>query len=95
MAIKGSAKDWYKDMHEGVYANMSKGIVPIKSPSEDSIVKSVRDKYQERSDVGKLKYGTTMERKDLNRLDWLNHAQEEALDLAVYLQKLIDIEKNS
>jgi hypothetical protein len=55
MAIKESAKDWYKDMHEGVYANMSKGIVPIKSPDEDSIVKSVRDKYQERSDVGKLK----------------------------------------
>ena len=77
MAIKESAKDWYKDMHEGVYANMSKGIVPIKSPDEDSIVKSVRDKYQERSDVGKLKYGKTLDRKDLTMKEWLNHLQEE------------------
>jgi len=29
---------------------------------------------------------------NLNRLDCLRHAQEESLDLAVYLQKLIDIE---
>ena len=30
-----------------------------------------------------------MERTDLSKKDWLIHAQEEALDLAVYLQKLI------
>ena len=89
MAIKGSAKNWYKDMHEGVYANMSKGIVPVKSASEDSIVKSVRDKYQERSDVGKLKYGKTLDRKDLTMKEWLNHLQEELMDATLYIEKLL------
>jgi hypothetical protein len=31
-----------------------------------------------------------MDRTDLDKLDWLIHAQEEAMDLAIYLQKLID-----
>ena len=35
-----------------------------------------------------------MERKDLSKLDWLKHAQEEAMDLCVYLQKLIDLEES-
>jgi len=35
-----------------------------------------------------------MERKDLSRLEWLKHAQEEAMDLAVYLQKLIELEES-
>jgi|LWDU01.1.fsa_nt_gi phage FluMu protein Com len=37
-----------------------------------------------------LKYNNkTMERNDLSNEEWLIHAQEEAMDLAVYLQKLI------
>ena len=31
-----------------------------------------------------------METAPLSRLEWLIHAQEEAMDLAVYLQKLIE-----
>lgn len=58
-----------------------------------SIEENVCFKILKRSEVGKAKYGTTMERKDLNRLDWLKHAQEEAMDLAVYLQKLIELEE--
>jgi len=46
-------------------------------------------KILKRSDVGKKKYNTTMEREDLSKLDWLKHAQEEAMDLAVYLEKII------
>ena len=45
------------------------------------------------SEIGKRKYNTTMERKDLTRKAWLIHAQEEALDLAVYLQKCIILEE--
>ena len=59
-----------------------------------SIEEQVCFKILKRSDVGKDKYGTTMERNDLNRLDWLKHAQEEAMDLCVYLQKLIDLEES-
>lgn len=56
---------------------------------DDSIVESVIKKYKERSQVGINKYGTTMDREDLSTLDWLRHAQEEAQDLTLYLEKLI------
>jgi len=58
-----------------------------------SIEEQVCFKILKRSEVGKKKYGTTMERKDLTKLEWLKHAQEEAMDLAVYLQKLIELEQ--
>ncbi len=53
---------------------------------EDEVCK----KIQGRAEVGKNKYGVTMETAPLSRLEWLIHAQEEAMDLAVYLQKLIE-----
>ena len=55
---------------------------------EDEVCK----KIAQRAEVGKSKYGVTMETAPLSRLEWLIHAQEEAMDLAVYLQKLIEIE---
>lgn len=58
-----------------------------------SIEEQVCFKILKRSEVGEKKYGTTMERNDLTKLDWLKHAQEEAMDLAVYLQKLIELEE--
>tara|TARA_R100000654_G_scaffold16624_3_gene34923 strand:+ start:2504 stop:2869 length:366 start_codon:yes stop_codon:yes gene_type:complete len=51
-------------------------------------------KIQQRAEVGKNKYGVTMETAPLSRLEWLIHAQEEAMDLAVYLQKLIEMEQD-
>lgn len=50
---------------------------------------AVADKLLKRAEAGRAKYGVTMERTDLSRLDWLTHAQEEAMDLAVYLERLI------
>ena len=72
------------------------GLSSCTNPEErgSKVEQSVCDKILERAEIGKQKYGVTMERTDLSRLDWLVHAQEEALDMAVYLQKLIDIEKN-
>ena len=35
-----------------------------------------------------------MERTDLSELDWLIHAQEEAMDLAIYLEKLIQTKQH-
>jgi hypothetical protein len=55
------------------------------SKIEDIVMK----KIEARAVLGENKYNITMERTDLSRKDWLIHAQEEALDLAVYLQKLI------
>jgi len=51
-------------------------------------------KITQRAKLGKKKYKTTMDRKDLTKLQWLKHAQEEAMDLAVYLEKLIEEEEN-
>jgi len=53
---------------------------------------SVCDKILSRAKVGKAKYGTTMERTDLSRLEWLIHTQEEVMDTLVYLEKLISLE---
>ena len=56
------------------------------------IEEKVCERILERAKVGESKYGVTMEREDLSRLEWLKHAQEEAMDLAVYLEKLIQDE---
>jgi len=58
-----------------------------------SIEQNVVHKILKRADLGKSKYGTTMERVDLSGLEWLIHAQEEAMDLSVYLEKLIELEQ--
>lgn len=50
---------------------------------------NVISKLRLRRDAGRKKYGTSMERTDLQELDWLKHAQEEAMDLAIYLERLI------
>lgn len=61
---------------------------------EDKIVESVVNEILERSNVGTKKYGTTLNRTDLTELEWLQHAKEEALDMALYLEKLIQIKLN-
>jgi len=55
-----------------------------------SIEDRVCEKIQKRSEVGKAKYGVTMERTDLDILDWLQHLQEELMDAAVYVERLMD-----
>lgn len=55
---------------------------------EDKIVESVVNSFLTRSAIGIEKYGTTLNRTDLSSLDWINHAQEEAMDLILYLEKI-------
>ena len=54
----------------------------------DSIVESVLDKFKERSEEGIKKYGVTLDREDLNGLEWLTHLQEELMDATLYIEKL-------
>jgi len=56
------------------------------SKIEDNVCK----KLQDRAEIGKNKYGVTMERNDLSYSEWLNHAQQEAMDFCVYLEKLME-----
>ena len=50
-------------------------------------------KIQARADVGLSKYGVTLEREDLRELEWLIHAQEEAMDFVNYLEVLIQAKR--
>lgn len=61
----------------------------VREATADRIVLSVMQRLSDHSAAGIQKYGTTMERTDLQRVDWLRHAQEELLDGAVYLERLI------
>lgn len=58
----------------------------------NEVEEAVIQKIMQRRDIGRSKYGTTMERTDLSRKQWLQHAQEEAMDFAIYLEKLIRME---
>lgn len=60
-----------------------------------TIEENVITKIRNRQDRGLSKYGVSMERTNLSRLQWLRHAQEEAMDLAVYLEKLIQLEEDA
>jgi hypothetical protein len=55
----------------------------------DPNVEKVMNRLADRAAAGLLKYGTDTTRQDLTRAQWLRHAQEEALDMAVYLERLI------
>ena len=52
------------------------------------IEEKVIAKIKARAKFGENKYKTTMERTDLSTFEWLKHAQEEAMDLAVYIEKI-------
>jgi hypothetical protein len=66
------------------------------SSSLDPNVEAVRLKLKQRAEVGLAKYKTDTTRQDLTHIQWLKHAQEEALDFAVYLQRIInDLESAS
>jgi hypothetical protein len=55
----------------------------------DPIVARVIAKHAERARRGLTKYGATLDRPDLTRLDWLRHMSEELMDAACYCERLI------
>lgn len=58
---------------------------------KDEIVQKVVDKYQQRSDVGIRKYGTTLADNDTD--NFLVHLLEELMDATLYVQKIIEMIK--
>lgn len=55
----------------------------------DPIVEAVRADLLARSKVGIRKYGVTLAESPCGLRDWLQHAYEEALDMANYLKAAI------
>ena len=78
--------DGGKTITERPFNGDIKDRVVIKEPKKDRFVQQVKEKFEQRSQVGIEKYDTTLERDDLDILDWINHAQEEAMDLTLYLE---------
>lgn len=56
----------------------------------DPITQQLQHELEARAKVGLVKYGISVADSSLSTRAWLQHAKEEALDLAVYLQKLIN-----
>lgn len=54
-------------------------------PISDQVISKIRDRAQQ----GISKYGSNMMQADRPILEWLMETQEEAMDMAVYLQRII------
>ena len=54
----------------------------------DSVVDAILNKFVGRAEMGFVKYSNTLDRKDLSKLEWINHAQEELMDGILYLERL-------
>ena len=62
--------------------------IPVTYETVDTIVESVVKKFQDRSKLGIKKYGTTLDRKDINLDGWAEHLQQELMDGILYLERL-------
>jgi hypothetical protein len=58
--------------------------------NKDSVVYRIAHLLKNRSETGIRKYGTTLDRTDLEIKQWIDHAIEECLDQALYLQRIKD-----
>lgn len=74
-----------------IYNNDIDPNVTMWQNESDQVVLSVIDKYAKRSEVGITKYGTTLETN--NKDNYLKHLQEELMDATLYLQKIMDQNK--
>jgi hypothetical protein len=59
------------------------------TPAQDAVIEANRQLLLDRSNVGINKYGVTLEKSGLDDAQLVQHALEEALDLANYLQALL------
>lgn len=80
------------------YVRMPFNAFDITAPS--AVTESLIDQLKHRDAKGREKYGTSLDRKDLSLVDWLQHQTEELLDGAGYAQaakreaeRLMDIEE--
>jgi len=55
----------------------------------DSNVFTVTNKFFQRSAQGRMKYGVTTDRSDLDLVQWITHLQEELMDATIYLERIL------
>ena len=77
------------DLHDRAAMGLAKyGVTVSDSPQ---LSKNLGTRH--RAALGLNKYGVTVADSPLSRRQWLQHAYEEALDLAVYLRRAMEIEE--
>ena len=81
-----------REIMDSKYGKTGLGVrlIPEEEPelTTDKYVQSVKEKFEERSQTGIRKYNTTLERDDLDFVDWLTHLQEELMDATLYVERL-------
>lgn len=79
---------WH-ERHYGSVSNCKKPKTMQLTTSPDPNVEKNRALLLQRSIIGLKKYGVTTSDNPLSLREWLNHALEDALDMANYLQAAI------
>jgi len=87
--MSDSVRKWM-DMQEDGWTADSTGYNHL---PKDPIVESVIQQMRERSRDGILKYGTTLQDSPDGFYKWIQHAQEEAMDFILYLEKIKNLNK--
>lgn len=59
----------------------------------DTNVEAVLLKHADRAAAGLRKYGVDTDRTDLTEVEWLQHLQDELMDGAIYVERLMDSSK--
>tara|TARA_Y100000296_G_C5092770_1_gene215751 strand:- start:112 stop:387 length:276 start_codon:yes stop_codon:yes gene_type:complete len=79
-------EDWLH--HEKIRLGEAPAKVEKVNYTVDPVVNTVIHRMVTRSAVGMEKYGTTMERTDIDTVGWIDHTIEELIDAACYLERL-------
>ena len=58
---------------------------------EDKTVNKLMQKFSDRAIKSNNKHGNTIDQVNKNQIEWAVEALEEAIDMCVYLQRLIDM----
>ena len=56
---------------------------------QSDVYKEVITDLISREKMGRAKYGTTVDKANLSEREWMQHAYEEALDIAIYLKRMM------
>jgi hypothetical protein len=71
------------------FKNKGTWYYPLQQEKTDPIVETVITKFQQRSEAGIKKYGTTLDRNDLTEKEWFTHLQEELMDACLYVERIL------
>ena len=87
--INDNTSDLEKEREE-LNAKLKRGLPNIdpqtKQPVYSNALQSVISQMKEREQLGLAKYGTTVDRTDLNLLEWLEHLKQELMDAVLYIE---------